>query len=118
MKKLTRFISLFAAAILCFATLAFAGCKDEADCYTFIVKYENGTAAENLTVQLCKGDTYCDSKMATTDADGKAELTHTNGADEYDIHVWSADMTVQYEITDTEKTPSSYGTVEVTVKAA
>lgn len=115
MKKLNKFIALFASVILCFATFMFASCS-KAEAYTFIVKYEDGTAVENVTVQLCKGTDFCDSKMATTDAEGKAELEPTNGADEYDIHIWSADMKKQYEVTDTDKTPAEYGTVEVTIK--
>ena len=116
MKKLNKFIAFIATAILCFAMFAFAGCNEKAEAYTFIVCYEDGTKAENVTVQLCKGTEYCDSKMATTDSDGKAELVPAKGADEYDIHIWSADMKKEYEVTETEKTPAKYGEVEVTIK--
>ncbi len=115
MKKLNKFIAFVATAVLCFAMFAFAGCN-KAEAYTFTVKYEDGTAAENVTVQLCKGTDFCDSKMATTDAEGKAELVPTNGADEYDIHIWAAGMKKEYEVTKTEKTPAEYGDVEVTIK--
>ncbi|MBQ8685347.1 MAG: hypothetical protein IJ514_04160 [Clostridia bacterium] len=85
MKAMKRFISVFAAAILCFATLAFTACGEEkATAYTVIVTDTNGTTLEGITVGICSYDEATQEKgncltPVATDADGKAVIEADEG---------------------------------------
>ena len=127
MKTMKKLITVISAMILCLSLFIFASCDDSSQsssetysttAYTIVVKYENGTPASGLKVQLCAA--ACEPDEPTTDANGKVEFTPYQGAMEYTIHVWSAEGSAdgtEYEIVGNNKTPTAYGLVNVTVKA-
>lgn len=114
MKKLNKFIAVLAAAILCFATFAFAGCN-KAEAYTFIVKNADGTAATDVQIQLCNlnEDGVCDAPV-DVDENGEAEVVPTWGEGEFEIHVLKNNKQVEFD--GAEKTPATFGEIEITLK--
>lgn len=126
MKTMKKLITVISAMILCLSLFIFASCDDSSQssseaysttAYTIVVKYENGTPASGLKVQLCSIDAgLCEMNQPITDANGKVVITPSQGAVEYSIHVWATNNT-EYVIVGNNKTPTAYGLVNVTVKA-
>lgn len=94
MSTLKKFLSLFAAAILCMGLFAFVSCDGEsaqgessqtaATNYTLLVKDANGEAISNLSVGICTYDEATGTKGACllpvkTDENGKAVIEADEG---------------------------------------
>ncbi|MBQ8323463.1 MAG: hypothetical protein IJX91_05805 [Clostridia bacterium] len=146
MSKIKKLISLLAATTLCFGMCALTACggddsstpsvsntessdtgsnEEISDAYVIYVKNSDGTPATNVRVQLCKGLEFCLGQLPElVDENGKVVIKPSDselngvacGADEYDIHIWSGDMTneLEYEETD-KKTPATYGEITLTI---
>ena len=95
------------------------------DAYVIYVKNADGTPATNVRVQLCKGYEFClGGKPESVDENGKIVIRPSAyemngvpyGADEYDIHLWSGDLTneIQFEETN-KKTPATYSEITLTI---
>ncbi len=112
---------------LALSTCALASCTDGKDsssteasvCYTFIVKNADGSAAQNVSVQLCayKEDGELDACQppVAVDAEGKCDYTYFTEPGRYHIQVLDAN----YESVDFDgvhDTPTDFGTVTLTLK--
>lgn len=89
MRKLKKFFSLFAAAILCMGLFAFVSCDKEsaqtnATNYVLYVKDASGEAIANLNVGICTYDETTGTKGSClapvkTDENGKAVIEADEG---------------------------------------
>ena len=116
MKNVKKLLSLFAASLLSLCVLFAVGCGGgNATAYKFTVQYEDGTKATNLKVQLCKGTEMCLPGVDVVN--GTCEIAPEQGADVYDIHVWSSNMQTEYTVLSEDTTPASYGEITVVIAA-
>lgn len=113
---------------LALSTCALASCTDGKDsssteasvCYTFIVKNADGSAAQNVNVQLCAyqedGVTLGTCYMpVAVNADGKCEYTAAPEAGVYEIHLLDTNNeSVAFDGPTT--TPAEYGEITLTLK--
>ncbi len=118
--KLFKKLATFATALtLAFSFGAFTACGETADSYTFTVKNADGTAATDVSVQLC---TYAeDGSLANclmpipVDENGKCEYTYVTSADVYEIHILDSND-VALEFNESNQTPAKYGEITITLK--
>lgn len=89
-----------------------------ATAYKFIVLNADGTPAKDINVQLCTaGATMCFMPMLT-DANGVVEYAPMGfpGEGEYEIHLFTADMTTPLEFNGSATTPATFNTITLTLK--
>ena len=79
--------------------------------YTFTVVYQDGTPAEGMMVQICKGNDLCLAPVSTN-AQGIAVVETSFGEFEYDIHILN--LPTGYTFSP-EKTPATYGEIVITL---
>ena len=129
--KLFKKIAMFTMAIaLTFGVGGLVACGGNTDstgssteqpaavsAYKFKVVKTDGTAVAGVQVQLCKGTDFC-AMPKMTGADGTVSYDFPNGnADEYDIHVWDATMSTEYNVGH-PKTSANYDGAEIVITIA
>lgn len=113
---------------LALSACALASCTDGKDsssteasvCYTFTVKNADGSAAQNIKIQLCAyqedGVTLGTCYMpVSVNAEGKCEYTAAPAAGVYEIHLLDENSeSVAFD--GPSKTPAEYGEITLTLK--
>ena len=92
--------------------------ESAATAYKFVVLNSDGTPAKDINVQLCTaGATMCFMPMLT-DADGVVKYAPMGfpGEGEYEIHLFTADMTTPLEFNGSATTPATFNTITLTLK--
>ncbi len=133
MKKMIKLATLCMALVLSFGLSVFTACNnngnnsspaessspsssessstgenDNVTAYSFKLVDANGAALNGYAIQLCKGTDAC-FRPSYTDASGMASYNFPNATqDAYDIHVWNADMTQEYNYNGDHTTPAEY----------
>ena len=135
MKLLKKLAILASAIVLCLGAGACMGggssssasssaaisSSDEtpATVYTFIVLNADGTPAKDINVQLCVlgNDAACFMPIPTNE-NGVVEYNPTGfpGEGEYEIHLFTLDMTTSLTFDGPVSTPTIYGTITLTLK--
>ncbi|MBR2646693.1 MAG: hypothetical protein IKD47_03960 [Clostridia bacterium] len=82
--------------------------------YEFTVLNADGTNANGVFVQLCKGIEFCYAPVAVVD--GKATYAAAPSADVYEIHILDTDCTTQLEFNGAATTTAEYGAITITLK--
>ena len=80
-----------------------------ATAYSIQLVDANGAPLSGYAIQLCKGTAACYAPCLT-DANGMVSYNKAPAPDAYDIHVWSSDMTQEYDYTGEHTTPTEYNT--------
>lgn len=117
---------------LALSACAFASCNGDdssveaAVCYSFIVKKADGSAAQNVSIQLCSytesGELSTCYRPIAVDENGRCDYTAAPEAGVYEIHIlhsgteYVVDKEGHVEIDGSVQTPAEYGEVIVTLK--